>query len=150
MAVYPKIDSPCPYADRLAEVVQGGFCRMCKRDVHDLSGMDDAARLAFVDACGVQETCISYRIPRSLAAAVIAASAVAAMPAAAQEVSPPAQTVSAPQPAPQPEPEDEEMIVVTGGRMAMPIMTVTEPVEVVTPAQIDRDRRRRGRDRDSN
>ncbi|MCW3837998.1 hypothetical protein ACFQ1E_17830 [Sphingomonas canadensis] len=89
MAMFPRIDSPCPYKAQLDEVMDGQFCRMCKRDVHDLTAMDEAARRAFLAGCET-EVCVSYRIPAlrpALAAAALAAS-VAALPAAAQSSDP--------------------------------------------------------------
>ena len=88
MALFPKIERPCPYLDRLDAVMDGDFCRMCQRQVHDLTGMDDAGRAAFMAACG-GDACISYttRLSPALAAAALAASAailVAPAPALAQ------------------------------------------------------------------
>lgn len=92
MAWFPKIERPCPYLDRLDAVMDGDFCRMCQRQVHDLTGMDDAGRAAFMAACG-GDACISYtaRLSPALAAAALAASAaiaVAPAPAAAQRHKP--------------------------------------------------------------
>ena len=82
MAVFPKIQSPCPYRDRLAAIMDGDVCRMCHRQVHDLTAMDDAARLAFLKACE-GEVCISYRAPARIALAAMAVSAAVAIPVAA-------------------------------------------------------------------
>ena len=51
---------------------------MCKREVHDLTDMDEAARTAFLAACG-GDACVSYRlnVTPAIAAALIAASAAA-------------------------------------------------------------------------
>ena len=86
MAIFPKIQSPCPYKSQLAAVMDGDMCRMCKRQVFDLSDMDDAGRVAFMAGC-TDEVCVSYRIPLrpALAAAALAVSAMAPMAAAAQE-----------------------------------------------------------------
>jgi hypothetical protein len=85
MSLLPLIQRPCPYLDRLEAVMEGDHCRMCRRDVYDLTAMDDAERTAFLAACG-GDACIRYTFNAkpALAAALIAASvAVAAMPATA-------------------------------------------------------------------
>lgn len=78
MSLFPLIQRPCPYIDRLDSVMEGDFCRMCRREVHDLTDMDEAGRSAFLAACG-GEACVSYRlnVKPALAAALIAASAAA-------------------------------------------------------------------------
>lgn len=82
MAIFPKIQSPCPYKSELATVMDGDFCRMCKRQVHDLSDWSDGERVAFIAGCS-EEVCVSYRLPlRELLAAATLAS-LAAAPAAA-------------------------------------------------------------------
>lgn len=90
MAIFPKVQSPCPYKSNLAAVMDGDLCRMCQRQVVDLSPMTDAQRLAFMAGCE-QEVCVSYRLPvRIAAAAAVAAMAVAApMAATAQDVEEP-------------------------------------------------------------
>jgi predicted Fe-S protein YdhL (DUF1289 family) len=87
MAIFPKIQSPCPYKSNLAAIMDGDMCRMCKRQVFDLTDMRDEERVAFMQAC-VGEVCVSYRLPirPALAAVAFAASAVAMpMAAAAQD-----------------------------------------------------------------
>ena len=79
MPSFPRITSPCPYKDRLATVMDGDFCRMCKRTVFDLTGMDDAGRAALLAGCS-DEICVSYRLPLRPALAAIALASVA-MPA---------------------------------------------------------------------
>ena len=82
MAIFPKIQSPCPYKSELAAVMDGDFCRMCKRQVFDLSDWSDGERVAFLARCS-DEVCVSYRLPlRALLAAATLAS-LAAAPAAA-------------------------------------------------------------------
>src|SRR3954468_6176196 len=75
MTSFPRIQRPCPYLDQLDAVVDDGFCRMCRRDVHDLTGMDEQQRADFVVDCG--DTCVSYtmQVKPAVAAALIAASA---------------------------------------------------------------------------
>ena len=85
MARFPKIDSPCPYKSQLATVLDGDFCRMCKRDVFDLSGWSDGERAAFLSGCET-EVCVRYTLPvrPAIAAAALAVAAMAA-PAHAQD-----------------------------------------------------------------
>lgn len=84
MSEFPKIASVCPFLERLDSVMDGDFCTMCKRDVHDLTDMDDAERRAFMDACG-GDACVKYtmRLSPALAAAALAASAAILVPAPA-------------------------------------------------------------------
>ena len=85
MTPFPQIQRPCPYLDRLDAVINAGFCRMCRREVHDLTAMDELERTAFLAACG-GDACVSYtmNVKPALAAALIAAStAVLAVPAVA-------------------------------------------------------------------
>jgi hypothetical protein len=82
MPVYPKIQRPCPYIDRLASVMEGDFCQMCKRQVFDLTEMNDGERLVFMADCG-GEVCISYQLPRQAAIAAALTFAAVAMPMAA-------------------------------------------------------------------
>ena len=118
MAVFPKIQSPCPYQANLAAIMDGDMCRMCKRQVVDLTAMDDAGRVAFFSDCET-EVCVSYRVPiRSvMGVAALAAAAVAALPAAAQEV--PAPTVEVTVAAATTEDvavdDSDDLIIVAGG-----------------------------------
>lgn len=86
MARFPRIDSPCPYKSNLAAVMDGDFCRMCERNVFDLSAMGEEERAAFLAGC-TGEVCVSYRLPLrpALAAAALAAAAVAFPTAAAAQ-----------------------------------------------------------------
>ena len=87
MALFPKIQSPCPYTDRFATIMDGDMCRMCKRQVFDLTDMSDGERVAFMKGCG-GEVCVSYkvRVRPALAAAALAALAIAAPTAAAAQI----------------------------------------------------------------
>lgn len=73
MSLFPKIARPCPYVDNLDAVMDGDFCRMCKRQVHDLTDMDRAAREAFLASCG-GEVCVRYTVwvKPAMAAAALA------------------------------------------------------------------------------
>ena len=70
MALFPKIQSPCPYKTNLSAVMDGDFCRMCKREVTDLTALSDDERIAFFTSCGDEKVCVSYRVPMFAAAAV--------------------------------------------------------------------------------
>src|ERR1700760_3922640 len=102
--MFPKIDRPCPYADRLASVMDGDFCRMCKRNVVDLDAMEAGERRAFLAGCA-EETCVKYTLRPVLAAAALGAS-VAALPPAAQDAPPAAASDQV---------TDETPIVLAGG-----------------------------------
>jgi hypothetical protein len=80
MAIFPKIQSPCPYKGNLSDIMDGEVCRLCKREVFDLTDMSDGDRVAFIKGCS-GEVCVSYRIP--VMAAAVAAIAIAAPMAAA-------------------------------------------------------------------
>ena len=77
MAIYPNIQSPCPYAGELSAFMDGDVCRKCNRQVFDLSDMSDDGRIAFVSACH-KEICVTYKFSlKSAAAAAIAVAALA-------------------------------------------------------------------------
>jgi len=84
MALYPKIQSPCPYKGNLADIMNGDTCRLCQRQVFDLSNMSDDQRVAFVRGCK-DEVCVTYKfqVRPAVAAAALAAMAIAAPTAAA-------------------------------------------------------------------
>jgi predicted Fe-S protein YdhL (DUF1289 family) len=85
MAMFPKIQSPCPYKSDLSAVMDGDFCRMCKRNVIDLTAWSDDERVRFLASCET-EVCVSYRLPlRPALAAAAMVAAMAALPAAAQD-----------------------------------------------------------------
>ena len=110
MPLFPKITSPCPYVGRLAGVMDGDFCRMCQRQVFDLSGWSDDERRSFLAGCE-EEVCVSYRLPvrSAIAAAALAASTVA-LPAAAQD-----QPVAVGEPQLESDPRPSEMVIIVGG-----------------------------------
>ncbi len=85
MALYPKIQGPCPYKNQLSAVMDGDMCRLCKRQVFDLTDMSDTQRVAFFKECS-GEVCVSYRIRPALAAAAIAALAVSAPVSAVAQI----------------------------------------------------------------
>jgi hypothetical protein len=140
--MFPRIDRPCPYVDRLASVMDGDFCRMCKRNVIDLDAMEAGARRAFLAGCA-EETCVTYRLPvRSALAAAALAAAVAALPAAAQDAPPAEDATTAPA-------TDQDYIVLAGGIRQNPLVQSVTPVTVITVDddawESDRTRRQRQR-----
>jgi hypothetical protein len=83
MAIFPKIQSPCPYKGNPSAIMDGDVCRLCKRQVFDLTDMSDGERVAFMKGCS-GEVCVSYRISvRSAVAAAALAATTIGMPAAA-------------------------------------------------------------------
>jgi predicted Fe-S protein YdhL (DUF1289 family) len=82
MPLFPRIQSPCPYKDRLGAVMDGDFCRMCRRSVVDLTAFSDGERIAFLAGCE-EEVCVSYRLPRAAIGAAALAAATLALPTAA-------------------------------------------------------------------
>jgi hypothetical protein len=100
MALYPKIDGPCPYKGDLSAILDGDVCRLCKREVFDLTAMGDAERVAFMAGCS-GEVCVTYRMKmRTALAAAVLAAAVVAVPTVAAACS---------------DPTEVEAVVVTGG-----------------------------------
>ena len=90
MPLFPKIAGPCPYKSDLAAVMDGDHCRMCDRQVFDLTAMTDGERLAFLASC-TDQVCVSYSIPlrRAARAAMVAAAIAAPTVAAARRAPPP-------------------------------------------------------------
>lgn len=90
MSRFPRINSPCPYKSQALSFMDGDMCRLCQRQVFDLSAMGEDDRIAFLKGCG-EEICVSYRLPvrPAIAAAALAAAAMA-MPAMAQDAAAPA------------------------------------------------------------
>lgn len=86
MSKFPVITGPCPYKAQLAELMDGSMCRMCQREVHDLTAMNESHRRAFLAACE-SSVCVSYKVPAraALAALAMGAATLAALPAAAQD-----------------------------------------------------------------
>lgn len=104
MAVFPKIQSPCPYKNALSEIMEGDTCRMCKREVVDLNPMSDDERVAFLASCK-SEVCVSYSFRPAIAAAIAGAALVTPLAAAAQEL------------------DVEDQLIIVGG--------ITDPANVV-------------------
>lgn len=113
MALFPKIQSPCPYKGRLSDILDGDVCRLCKREVFDLTAMSDGARVAFLENCG-GEVCVTYRLSPTLAAAAFAAALIAPSVAMAGGGS------------------AAEEVVITGGIGHRQPVTMVEPVDAPT------------------
>lgn len=86
MAIFPRIQSPCPRKDDLASLMDGDVCRACDRQVHDIGAFSDDERVAFLKA-RAGEVCVSYklRLRPALAAAAAVAALGAPMAALAQQ-----------------------------------------------------------------
>lgn len=116
MAIFPRIQSPCPYKDDLAALMEGDTCTACKRKVFDLTALSDAERVAFFAGCA-EEVCVSYKAPlRLVAAAALAAAALAApMSAAAQDT------------------DEVELIIIGGIKDPAQVEFVADPADLATP-----------------
>ncbi|MBO9713149.1 hypothetical protein [Sphingomonas sp.] len=99
MDLFPRIERTCPFLDRLDEALDGDFCRMCQRQVHDLTDMTRAERAAFIASCaGKGRVCVRYTLPvrPAMAAAALAASAAVVVGAESILVDPPPVHAEAP------------------------------------------------------
>ena len=119
MAIFPKIQSPCPYKGNLADIMDGDMCRLCSRRVHDISGLSDQERVALIQGCS-DEICVSYALPLrpAIAAAMTIAALGAPMAAAAQEFD-----------------SEEAVIVITAGGITDPanVEYVSDAADEATP-----------------
>jgi hypothetical protein len=87
MSLFPKIQSPCPYKGKLSDIVDGDICRLCDREVHDITAMSTADRRTLVAACS-GEICVSYRLVAKSAIAAAALGASLGSPAFTQSEPP--------------------------------------------------------------
>lgn len=112
MALFPRIQSPCPYKGNLADIMVGSTCQLCQRDVIDLTAMSDAERINLVAGCA-DEICVSYRLPARtiLAAAALGAGFGMAGLAQAQDAPPPSAAEA-------PAEDVEENWIIVGGLRA--------------------------------
>eukprot|EP01030_Chromulinospumella_sphaerica_P013449 gene13449-13226_t len=125
MATFPKITNPCPYKGPLSDILDAAdVCRLCHRQVHDLSAMSEVRRLAFLKACS-GETCVTYRLPARAAALALAAGLMATQAAAAEPASEP-ETLSIQGS------RDLQEVIVTGGIRPSTVYLDSPPIEVVT------------------
>ena len=86
MRFFPKVTSPCPYKGPLSDIMDGDICRLCKHEVHDLTGMAEEAKRALLEGCS-DEVCVTYRIDirPALAAMAVGAGVMAPTALAAQD-----------------------------------------------------------------
>ncbi|MBF19627.1 MAG: hypothetical protein CME88_14715 [Hirschia sp.] len=84
MAFYPNIVRPCPYKGDITALLAADTCSLCKKKVHDLSGMTDEEKQRFL--ASNRDACVSDKVPLHVlaASAAMAAAAFATSPAAAQ------------------------------------------------------------------
>lgn len=133
MGKFPRIDSPCPYRANLSAILDGDHCRLCDRQVFDLTAMTDGERGAFLASCE-GEVCVTYAIPvrPAIAAAALAAAALAFPGAAMAQDVPSAPTETA-TPAPV---DSDDAIIVTGGGIRDPkhAKLVDNPLDETLPA----------------
>lgn len=98
MARVPRIDSPCPIADRALPAGASDHCPVCNRRVHNLDRMNARERRDFLGACA-GKVCVAYTVKLPArwrgvgTAAALAAMALATRPAAAD---PPDSAMAAP------------------------------------------------------
>jgi hypothetical protein len=120
MAIYPRIQNPCPYKGQLSEILDGEVCRLCERQVFDLTHMSDGERVAFMQGC-TDQVCVTYRFPvrPALAAATIAVAAIG-IPSAAAACSDPTST--------------EEVVFVGGIKDTANVRYVKDTGESAAPA----------------
>jgi predicted Fe-S protein YdhL (DUF1289 family) len=113
MPLFPKIQSPCPYQGRLSEIMDGDVCRMCHRQVFELTHMTDGERVAFLAGCE-EEVCVSYALRLGPAMRAAAVAAALAIPTAAYA---------------------DEIITVTGGGIKDPsrVEMIELPAEAAVP-----------------
>jgi len=125
MPLFPKISSPCPYKSDLAAVMDGDHCRMCDRQVCDLTAMSDEGRLAFLAACR-DEVCVSYSIPlrRTVRAAALAAAIAIPGATAARPARTPPSVIQPP------------VMVIAGGIAPPPQVQVVEVPAEASPADV--------------
>lgn len=83
MSLFPRIQSPCPYKGKLSDIMDGDICRLCHREVHDITDLSSTARQALVAGCS-DEICVSYKVSAKSALAAMALGASMATPAYAQ------------------------------------------------------------------
>lgn len=126
MSLFPKIQSPCPYKGKFSDIMQGNECRLCKREVVDITDMSVAERKDFLASCET-EVCISYKVGAKSALAAMAMGA-AAVPtaAAAQDDTDPENTVE------YVEDHGDYGVIIVGGMRKPQEAKWLEAVEVVT------------------
>lgn len=108
MGLFPEIQSPCPYKGKLSDIMDGDICRLCKKEVFDLTAMNDGERMSFMSGC-TTDVCVSYRVkPNSLIAALALGASAVAVPAFAQ-------SADTPDLSQEEQLAQEEMMIIVGG-----------------------------------
>jgi hypothetical protein len=93
MSRFPLVQDPCPYKGPIADILAGDHCRLCQREVHDLTHMSEGERMALVAGCQDAEgLCVRYtvRAGSAVAAAMLGVAGFVATPAMAQSAEAPA------------------------------------------------------------
>ena len=130
MSPRPRIDRPCPALADLDSAMDGSFCRLCSKTVHDLDAMTATQRCGLLVGAR-DEVCVRYRLPTALAAMALA---TAALPVAAQTgpaASDPAQV--------QPTADQDSMEIIVGGARRL---TVAEQRQLRREAREEQRRER--------
>lgn len=121
MSRFPLVQDPCPYKGPIEDILVGAQCRLCKREVHDLTDMSANERRELISGCSDAEgLCVRYRVRAgsAVAAAMLGAAGLAS-PAMAQADSPP-QSDPSTEAAPQAQVENPEEwewgdVIIVGG-----------------------------------
>ena len=90
MSLFPLVQDPCPYKGPIEDILVGSQCRLCQREVFDLTGMSASERRELVSGCSNSEgLCVRYRVRAgsAVAAAMLGAAGLAS-PAMAQGTTP--------------------------------------------------------------
>lgn len=116
MGLYPTIQSPCPYKGQLTDIVDGSICRLCHREVHDLSSLREVERIALIEDCR-DEICVTYKVPaRSMLAALALGVTATAAPGLTQtQASHPESTSQQAVEPTAPDSSEEYLIIMVGG-----------------------------------
>ncbi|MBU7578908.1 MAG: hypothetical protein KAF27_00325 [Porphyrobacter sp.] len=110
MSRFPLVQDPCPYKGPIADILAGSQCRLCEREVHDLTAMSEADRRALFAGCSDAEgLCVRYtvRAGSAVAAAMLGVAGFVAAPAMAQAADAPAAQEQVAQAAPSDAPAAE-------------------------------------------
>lgn len=138
MSKVPVITSPCPLRWRESPQAGRDFCGHCQRRVHNLDGMNQVQREAFLAGC-TGEVCVSYTIKRSrwpaLAAGLGLASGLAGGVQAQDEETTYPTTVTGPQCEELGDVDHLENMVILGGTLSKDALRWVDESEVERPAK---------------
>ena len=124
MGLFPAIQSLCPYKGNLSDIMDGDICRLCKKEVFDLTAMNDGERVSFLSGC-TDQVCVSYRVkPNSLIAALALGASAVAVPAFAQSADTPDLTQEEAL-------AEEEMMIIVGGMRDGAVTRIGRAVRVI-------------------